>query len=36
MLRNNIKINFLVQFSYRTAYVILTTFVAITLVSFLN
>jgi hypothetical protein len=32
MLRNNIKINFPIRFTYRTVYVILTTFVAITLV----
>lgn len=32
MLRNNIKITFPIRFGYRTVYVILTTFVAITLV----
>lgn len=32
MLRNNVKINFPIRFTYRTVYVILTTFVAITLV----
>lgn len=32
MLRNGVKINFPIRFSYRTFYVILTTFVAITLV----
>jgi hypothetical protein len=32
MLRRNIKINFPIRFSYRTVYVIFTTFIAITLV----
>jgi hypothetical protein len=32
MLRRNIKINFPIRFTYRTIYVLFTTFVAITLV----
>lgn len=32
MLRRNIKITFPIRFTYRTIYVLLTTFVAITLV----
>ena len=32
MLRNKVKVNCFVRFSYRTVYVLLTTFVAISLV----
>lgn len=32
LLRNNVKINFPIRFTYRTIYVLMTTFVAITLV----
>jgi hypothetical protein len=32
MLRNKVKINCFIRFGYRTAYVLLTTFVAISLV----